>query len=97
MQDVVNNKAKVTTDGTTSEQLEQQMKVRDVTQVQAGPAEEGAPGALQSTDSWQRGRQYVLRPTPDDAKVLLELLQRSDHATFDLGRKVLMFSNLSVD
>jgi len=33
----------------------------------------------------------------DDADVLLQLLQHDDHATFDLGRKVLMFSNLSVD
>jgi hypothetical protein len=84
----------------TSEQLEQQMKVRDVTQVQASWTEQerGAPGAFTVQLILDNGvDEYVLRPTPDDAKVLLELLQRSDHATFDLGRKVLMFSNLSVD
>jgi len=40
--------------------------------------------------------EYVIRPA-EDADVLLQLLQRSDHATFDAERKVLMFSNLSVD
>ncbi len=40
--------------------------------------------------------EYILRPTADDADVLMKLLERSDHATFDLGRKVLMFGNLSL-
>jgi len=75
------------------------MKVRDVTQVQASWTEQERERlALYSPLILDNGvDEYVLRPTPDDAKVLLELLQRSDHATFDLGRKVLMFSNLSVE
>ena len=39
--------------------------------------------------------EYVLRPTADDLDVIMQLLRRSDSATFDLGRKVLMFANLS--
>jgi hypothetical protein len=35
-------------------------------------------------------------PTAEDAGILLELLQRSDSATFDVERKVLMFSNLAI-
>lgn len=84
----------------TTEQLEQQLKVRDVTQIQASWTEQerGAPGAFTIQLILDNGvDEYVLRPTPQDTKVLLELFQRSDHATFDLGRKVLMFSNLSVD
>jgi len=73
----------------TSEQLEQQMKVRDVTQVQASwTGRSGSAWRFTVQLILDNGvDEYVLRPTPDDAKVLLELLQRSDHATFDLGRK----------
>ena len=33
---------------------------------------------------------------PNDIDVILQLFGRSSHTTFDLERKVLMFSNLSV-
>lgn len=39
--------------------------------------------------------EYVLRPTAHDAEVLLELFARSN-ATFDLGRKVLIFGSLEL-
>lgn len=84
----------------TEQQLEQQMQIREVTQVQASWTEQerGGPGAFTVQLILDNGvDEYVLRPTADDAEVLLQLLQRSDHATFDLGRKLLMFSNLSVD
>ncbi|MDP9350988.1 MAG: hypothetical protein M3P51_05550 [Chloroflexota bacterium] len=82
------------------EKLEQQIQIREVTQVQASWTEQerGGPGAFTLQLILDNGvDEYVLRPTADDADVLLQLLHRSDHATFDLGRKVLMFSNLSVD
>lgn len=82
------------------EKLEQQIQTREVTQVQASWTEEerGGPGAFTLQLILDNGvDEYVLRPTADDADVLLQLLRRSSHATFDLGRKVLMFSNLSVD
>ena len=41
--------------------------------------------------------EYVLRPTAEDAEVLLDLLTRRPGATFDLQRKVLMFTNLSAE
>ena len=40
--------------------------------------------------------EYVLRPTAEDADVLVKLFARSANATFDLDRQVLMFGNLAV-
>jgi hypothetical protein len=41
--------------------------------------------------------EYILQPEAKDLKVLTKLFARSEHTTFDLERKVLMFSNLDVD
>jgi len=41
--------------------------------------------------------EYVLRPSAGDAQVLLHLIDRSKHVNFDLGRKVLMFGNISTE
>ncbi len=38
--------------------------------------------------------EYILQPDADDVEPMLRLFALSDHATFDLERKVLMFSNL---
>jgi hypothetical protein len=38
----------------------------------------------------------VLRPSAQDAEVLLQLFQSSTTATFDRTRKLLMFSDLSI-
>ncbi len=80
--------------------MEQQLQVREVTQIQASWTEQerGAPGAFSMQLILDNGvEEYIIRPTADDADVLLQLLQRSNHATFDMGRKVLMFSNLDID
>ncbi|MBA3412505.1 MAG: hypothetical protein H0T09_02340, partial [Actinobacteria bacterium] len=37
--------------------------------------------------------EYVIRPTGEDTDVLLRLLEESESASFDLERKVLMFTN----
>lgn len=79
---------------------EQQIKIRQVTQVQASWTEQerGEPGTFTLQLILDNGvDEYVLRPTAEDTDVLLKLLQRSDYATFDSDRKVLMFSNLSVE
>ncbi len=79
---------------------EQQIKIRQVTQVQASWTEQerGESGAFTFQLILDNGvDEYVIRPTAQDANVLMQLLQRSSHATFDAERKVLMFSNLSVD
>lgn len=81
------------------QQTEQQILVRQVTQVQASWTEEqrGGPGAFTFQLILDNGAdEYVLRPSADDAHVLLELLARSPQAMFDLARKVLIFGSLAV-
>jgi hypothetical protein len=78
---------------------ERQIQVRQVTHVQASWTEEdrGAPGAFTLQLILDHGAdEYVLRPTADDADVIIKLLARSSNATFDLDRKVLMFGNLAI-
>jgi hypothetical protein len=73
--------------------------VRQVTDFQASWVE-GSPGA-EGNFTLQLildhgAEAYILRPTEDDMDVILKLLGKSKHTTFDLERKVLMFSNLRV-
>ncbi|MDQ3870829.1 MAG: hypothetical protein M3301_04340 [Chloroflexota bacterium] len=82
------------------ERTEHQIRIRQVTQVQASWTEEqrGGPGAFTVQLILDNGAdEYVLRPTADDTDVILRLLKRSDTAFFDLERKVLIFGNISVD
>ncbi len=79
---------------------ERTILIREVTQVQASwtEAERGAPGAFTLQLILDNGAaEYVLRPTADDADVLLQLIQRSDKAVFDLERKVLIFGSIALD
>jgi hypothetical protein len=78
---------------------ERHIQVRQVTYLQASWTEEerGAPGAFTLQLILDNGAaEYVLRPTAEDADVLVTLFARSANATFDLERKVLMFGNLAV-
>jgi hypothetical protein len=78
---------------------EETIRVRQVTDVQASwtEAERGAPGAFTFQLILDNGaEEYVLRPTADDAKVMLKLFKRSQSVYFDLDRKVLIPSNLSL-
>ena len=71
-----------------------------VTHVQASWTEQerGAPGAFTFQLILDEGvDEYVLRPTAEDADVLLQLLRRADSASFDLDRKVLIFNRISID
>jgi hypothetical protein len=75
------------------------IQVRQVTHVQASwvELERGAPGMLTFQLILDNGvAEHIIQPTADDAQILLELLKRSDSATFDVDRKVLMFSNLAM-
>ena len=77
------------------ERTEQLIQVRRVTDVHAAwtEGERGAAGAFTLQLILDHGAdEYILRPTAEDADVLLALWRRSDSATFDLVRKVLMFS-----
>jgi hypothetical protein len=79
---------------------ERRIQVRQVTHVQASWTEgaRGAPGAFTLQLILDHGAdEYVLRPTAEDADVLVKLLARASSATFDLERKVLMFQNLAIE
>ena len=78
---------------------EEQVLVRQVTHVQASWAERerGEAGAFTIQLILDQGvDEYILRPSADDAEVLLKLFKISSGATFDRSRKVLMFNDLSL-
>ncbi len=82
------------------QRTEEQIQVRQVTHVQASWTEQdrGGPGAFTFQLILDEGvDEYIIRPTAEDADVLLKLLRRSDSAHFDLDRKVLIFNRLSID
>ncbi len=82
-----------------SDTTERQIKVRQVTHIQASWTEQerGGPGALTLQLILDNGAdEYVLRPSAEDADVLVKLLARSKSAAFDLDRKVLIFANLAI-
>ena len=81
------------------QQTEQQIKIRQVTHVQASWTEQerGQPGAFTYQLILDNGaEEYVLRPDRDDADLLLKLFARTDQAFFDLERRVVIFGNLTV-
>jgi len=78
---------------------ERRIVVRQVTHVQASwtERERGEEGAFTLQLILDQGAdEYVLRPDADDLDIILQLLKMSDSASFDVERKVLMFSNLAV-
>lgn len=81
-----------------SQQMQRKYKVRQVTDYQASWVEgaRGEDGTFTMQLILDNGvDEYILEPTDDDIDVLLKLLAKSKHTTFDLERKILMFSNLS--
>ena len=79
--------------------LEERYKVRQVTNIQASwtEKERGESGVFTLQLILDNGvDEYILLLDDDDMDVILKLFDRSSHTTFDLERKVLMFSNLSV-
>jgi hypothetical protein len=83
-----------------SQQLQTRYSVRQVTDIQASWVEQarGQRGRFTLQLILDNGvEEYILEPDADDLDVLVKLFARSDHTTFDLERKVLMFSNLSVE
>ena len=80
-----------------SQSLQRRYQVREVTQYQASWVEQGRgeEGRFTIQLILDNGvEEYILEPESDDMEPLLRLLARSKHTTFDLERKVLMFSNL---
>jgi hypothetical protein len=80
-----------------SQSFQRRYQVREVTQYQASWVEQGRgeEGRFTIQLILDNGvEEYILEPDSDDMEPLLRLLARSKHTTFDLERKVLMFSNL---
>jgi hypothetical protein len=68
---------------------QEQIKVRQVTHVQVSwtEVERAAPGAFTIQLILDHGaEEYVLRPAPEDAELLLQLFEKSGGATFDVER-----------
>lgn len=79
--------------------LERRYKVRQVTNIQASwtERERGEEGTFTLQLILDNGvEEYILAVDSDDLEPMLTLFQKSGHVTFDLDRKVLMFSNLTV-
>jgi hypothetical protein len=82
-----------------SDELERRYKVRQVTNIQASwvETERGEEGRFTLQLILDNGvEEYILEPDGDDIQPLLKLFSISDHVTFDLERKVLMFPNLRI-
>jgi hypothetical protein len=79
--------------------VEQQITVRQVTDVHANWSEQerGAPGKFSFQLILDNGaEEYAVRPPAEDSDVLMDLFRRSDTIYFDMGRKVLIFGNISL-
>ena len=78
---------------------EQQIRVRQVTDVQISWTEHGRGehGSFTVQLILDDGaEEYVLQPTAEDTKVMVELFERAKSVFFDLDRKVLVPSNISL-
>jgi len=83
----------------TEKNTESAIAVRRVTNVHANWSEQerGGPGKFSFQLVLDDGaEEYAIRPPAEDAEVLMELLGKTDTMYFDLERKVLIFSNLSL-
>jgi hypothetical protein len=76
---------------------EQTIRVRQVTDVQISWTEQGRGehGAFTMQLILDDGaEEYVLQPTAEDTKVMVELFERAKSVYFDLDRKVLIPSDV---
>ena len=80
------------------QRTEDQIRVRQVTNVQFSWTEEGRGGHGAFTVQLvldDGAEEYVLQPTAEDAKVHLELFESAEAVYFDLDRKVLIPSKVA--
>ena len=81
------------------ERTEQAINVRQVTQVHSNwnEGERGAPGKFSFQLILDDGaKEYVIRPTNEDADVLMDLFEQTGTMYFDMERGVLIFGDVSV-
>ena len=84
---------------TQEQRTEEAIQVRQVTQVHANWNEEerGEPGKFSFQLILDNGaEEYVIRPENEDADVLTDMLEQTGTISFDLGRTVLIFGDISV-
>ncbi len=81
------------------ERTEQAIQVRQVTDVHSNWNEEerGEPGKFSVQLILDDGaEEYVLRPTAQDTKVIVKLLESSKSQYFDLERRALIANDISL-
>ena len=79
---------------------ESAIKVRQVTEVHSNWNEQqrGEEGKFSFQLILDNGaEEYVLRPTNEDADVLVDLFEQTDTIYFDMERRVLIFGDVSAD
>ncbi len=82
------------------QQTREAIKVRQVTQAHANwnETERGEPGKFSFQLILDNGaEEYVIRPTNEDADVLVDLFEQTDTIYFDMERRVLIFGDVSAD
>ena len=80
--------------------VEQQITVRQVTNVHANWSEQerGEPGKFSFQLILDNGaEEYAIRPPAEDSDVLIDLFKKSGPVYFDMGRRVLIFGNISLE
>ena len=81
------------------ERTEQAIKVREVTNVHSNWNEEerGEPGKFSFQLILDNGaEEYVLRPTAQDSKVIVKLLESTETQYFDMERRVLIANDIQL-
>lgn len=82
---------------TQEQSTQSRYKIRQVTNYQASwtERERGEEGTFTLQLILDNGvEEYTLDVDADDLDLMLKLLKRSKHTTFDLERKVMMFANV---
>ena len=80
------------------QRTESAIKVRQVTEVHSNWNEEqrGDEGKFSFQLILDNGaEEYVIRPTNEDADVLVDLFEQTDTVFFDMERRVLIFGDVS--
>ena len=80
------------------QRTESAIKVRQVTEVHSNWNEEqrGEEGKFSFQLILDNGaEEYVIRPTNEDADVLVDLFEQTDTIYFDMERRVLIFGDVS--
>ena len=76
----------------------EKIQVRQVTDIHSNWSEQGdgTPGKFSFQLVLDNGaEERVIRPTPEDADVLMDLFAAGESLYFDLGRDVLLFRDVS--